>query len=94
MHGHDWHVRVYLAGETLNESNMVADFEAVLRALQSVLSQWQHRDLNEHADFATMSPTAETVAKVVFEKLRASGLQDLVRVRITERPGCIAEYEA
>jgi len=93
IHGHDWRVRVFLASAVLDESNMVADFEAVQQTLHSVLSRWQHRDLNEHADFAATSPTAEMVARVVYEKLRASGLGNLVRVRITERPGCIAEYE-
>jgi len=94
VHGHDWQVRAFLAGETLDESRMVTDFEAVRAALESVLSHWQYRDLNEHADFANLSPTAEVVARIVLEKLRASGLQNLVRVQITERPGCVAEYEA
>lgn len=93
LHGHDWHVWVRLETAQLDASGMVADFVAVERALRHVLDELHHADLNRHAWFAGVNPTAEHVARVLFEHLSSAVWRDKLRgVRVREAPGCTAAY--
>ena len=93
-HPHDWKVRVFLSRPELDDLGMVADFEGIQRTLAQVLLGFQHADLNTCAAFAGVNPTAEVLAKFIFERLGECGLADLRRVEVTEAPGCVASYEA
>ncbi|MCH7807882.1 MAG: 6-carboxytetrahydropterin synthase [Planctomycetes bacterium] len=93
LHGHDWQVRACFAGRDLDDSGMVVDFEAARSALQSTLDKLAHVDLNEHEGFAGLNPTAEVVARYVFDRLRDEGLTAIRRVDVTEAPGCSATFE-
>ncbi|NOT00836.1 MAG: 6-carboxytetrahydropterin synthase [Phycisphaerales bacterium] len=93
LHGHDWHVWVRLESSRLDAWGMVADFMDVERALRAVLQELHHADLNGHAWFAGVNPTAEQVARVVFERMSAAAWTDKLRsVRVREAPGCTAAY--
>ena len=93
-HGHDWVVRAFFARSELNEKGMVIDFHDAESSLKAVLAQLHHTDLNSHQAFAGALPTAEIVAKYVFDQLRASGLAAVCRIEVAEAPGCIAIYES
>lgn len=92
-HGHDFHVRVHLAGERLDENDMVVDFHAAQVALRDILAPLQHADLNALSAFANGFPTAERLARHVFDALVAAGFSGVTRVELTEAPGCVAVYE-
>ncbi|MCO6439134.1 MAG: 6-carboxytetrahydropterin synthase [Phycisphaerae bacterium] len=93
-HGHDFRVRAYLSGEMLDENDMVVDFHAAQVAMHEILAPLQHTDLNEHPAFASGYPTAERIARHVFDALVAAGFRGVTRVELTEAPGCVAVYEA
>jgi 6-pyruvoyl-tetrahydropterin synthase len=72
---------------------MVVDFCEARRVLEQVLADFQHADLNELAAFGGVSPTAEVVARVVFDRMVSRGFASVQRVEITEAPGCHATYQ-
>ena len=92
-HPHNWKVRVYVSRPRLDEIGMGADFEAVRGMLVAVLHPLEHTNLNTYAPLAGSNPTAEVVARFVFDRLVERGVADLRRVEVTEAPGCVASYE-
>lgn len=94
LHGHDWRVEAHFAREKLDDLGMVIDFELATRHLQEVLEDLNYRDLNAHPSFARVNPTAENVARHIYETVRTRGLAGIERVSVTEAPGCVATYTA
>jgi 6-pyruvoyltetrahydropterin/6-carboxytetrahydropterin synthase len=92
-HGHDWRVRAHFAAEALNEFGMVVDFEEAKKALSQVAAQLEQTNLNENPEIPGPCPTAEVVARHIFEQIRRQGLPSLKKVEVTEAPGCVAAYE-
>lgn len=92
-HGHDWRVRAHFAAEALNEFGMVVDFEEAKRTLSHVAAQLEQTNLNENPEISGPCPTAEVVARHLFEQIRCRGLSSLKRVEVTEAPGCVAVYQ-
>jgi len=92
LHGHDWHVRAHFESESLDAHAMVVDFVDTQQKLRDVVTAFHHTCLNDHPRFTEASPTAEVVARVLFDSLRRTGLNQLVCVEVTEAPGCIASY--
>ena len=92
-HGHDWIVRAHFSRSTLSDAGMVIDFADAQAALRSVIEPLQYADLNSFEPLSGLNPTAEAVAKFIFDRLTRPGFDSLRRVEVTEAPGCIAAYE-
>ena len=71
LHGHNWTTEVEITGDTLDELGMLADFRLVKQKLTAVLDKLDHRYLNELTTFAAQNPTAENLAKFIFDELSA-----------------------
>jgi 6-pyruvoyltetrahydropterin/6-carboxytetrahydropterin synthase len=93
-HGHDWTVRAHFSRAALNERGMVVDFCAAESALQAIAAELHHRNLNDLSALEAALPTAEVLAKYLFDRLRQAGFPELCRVEVTEAPGCLAAYDA
>jgi 6-pyruvoyltetrahydropterin/6-carboxytetrahydropterin synthase len=91
-HGHDWQIRATFETIELDSCGMVVDFHKAEGALAKVLASLQFGNLNEAPVFSGRNPTAEAVARHVFDELAAGGLP-VCRVEVTEAPECIAVYE-
>jgi 6-pyruvoyltetrahydropterin/6-carboxytetrahydropterin synthase len=95
-HGHNWRIRVTVQATALDGLGMVMDFAELKRAARGVLDAWEHRDLNETAPFDRLNPTAENIARLLFEGL-AVQLNDArlavrrVEVWETERSRAVVE---
>lgn len=81
LHGHTWDVEVTVASDTLDEIGIVYDFKTLKTDLAEVLASYDHAYLNEVPPFDEISPTAENLARVLYEAL--SGKVD-PRVRVVE----------
>jgi len=94
LHGHDWKVAVRLSAEALDRDGMVVDFATVRARLEEITARLHHTYLNDHPWFEGVSPTAERVARAIFDRLSPeAGLGPKVRgVTVTEAPGCRARY--
>ena len=95
LHGHNWEVEVFVAGERLNAIGVLVDFRHVKTALQEVMSTLDHRDLNALPELGPGNPTSENLARHLFEalaaRLDAPGCR-VARVRVSETPGTSATY--
>ena len=93
QHGHDWSVRACFARPQLDDCGMVIDFQHARSLLESALEPLHHTDLNHHEAFRGLNPTAELVARYVFERIAERETHTVRRIEVTEAPGCVAVYE-
>lgn len=95
LHGHNWEVEIFLQGAGTNRLGMLVDFKDLKKELNVVLEQLDHHDLNTIRAFRKTNPTAENIAKFIFDalvhKFKSSRCR-LNRVRISETPGTSAYY--
>lgn len=70
MHGHNWRVRatVRVEQDQLDANGMGVDFRAIEQTIQQIVSEFEHRYLNELEPFANNPPTAEFIAKLIAER--------------------------
>ena len=80
LHGHNWRVQVHLAADELDGLGMVMDFRDVKGLLNEILSELDHRYLNEVKPFDVQNPTTENLCRHIADRL-AQGLPDRVAVR-------------
>ncbi len=91
LHGHRWVAEVMVKGEELDELGMLVDFGLIKTELNKALTELDHRLINEHAYFQSVNPTAENLARYLFEQLRAAS-PGLERVSVYETPDAWAEF--
>jgi len=94
LHGHRWEVEAVCCAETLDGTGMALDFSVLRRALAEVLETFDHRQLNDIPPFDTLNPTAENLARVVFERLAGLPGPALREVKVWESPDCWASFGA
>lgn len=72
LHGHNWKVKVTVAGSKLDELGMVIDFRDLKSEVNKIIEKLDHYYLNELAQFKALNPTAENIAKYLFDELSQS----------------------
>lgn len=96
LHGHNWIVEAIVQGDTLNELGILIDFKILKDELNKVLDEFDHQYLNELEIFADKNPTAEIIAKEIFDKLAPSeifsGTTKLKGIRVYETPKSSVTY--
>lgn len=98
LHGHNWRVEAVVRGKNLDALGMLVDFKILRGELNKILDEFDHRYLNELETFAHENPTAENLARKIFERLAASEIFGdeihLHAVKVHETPNsCVAYYE-
>lgn len=94
LHGHDWNVEAVFRGPRLDAIDVLVDFEPVQAALDDVLTELHHGNLNTVPGLAHGNPSAERMARLIHDRLkeRLGHHCPLVAVYIEEAPGCVAGY--
>lgn len=69
LHGHTWDVEVVVEGEELDEVGIVYDFKRLKEDLATVLGPLDHVCVNDVPPFDSLNPTAENLARHIFEAL-------------------------
>ncbi len=72
LHGHNYKVLVTAEGAELDDGGMLLDFGVMKGALRSVILELDHTSLNDHPAFSDGCPSAERVARFIYEKMRAA----------------------
>lgn len=95
VHGHDWRVTVTFKSAALDNAGMVVDFVLAEKTLNATLAAFDHTDLNECPMMRGRNPSAEWVARTLFEILSQNPALNptMTRVNVEEAPGCHAAYE-
>jgi 6-pyruvoyltetrahydropterin/6-carboxytetrahydropterin synthase len=92
LHGHTYRVQISYQGLETDELGILMDFKRLKGALSEVVSYLDHRYLNELPEFQEANPTAESIAKLVFEKTRALLGQGVCKATVWETPTSAASY--
>ena len=81
LHGHNFRVQVSVVAEGLDEAGMVVDFKDLERETREVLGALDHQYLNKVPAFRQVSPSAENIARYLFEALSGRLRSPAVRLR-------------
>jgi len=69
VHGHNYKVRVVLAGEKLDAAGLLYDFVELKKRIDEVIRALDHKFLNDLEPFTTLNPSAENIAKYFYDEL-------------------------
>lgn len=72
LHGHNFKVEVTVCGAELDELGMLVDFQTIKARLREITEAFDHRILNDLPPFAKQNPTAENLARYLYEQMRDS----------------------
>jgi 6-pyruvoyltetrahydropterin/6-carboxytetrahydropterin synthase len=81
LHGHNWKVEVVLSGKNLDDSGVVLDFAEVKSTTSEIISEIDHRYLNDLPFFVENNPSSENIARYIFHRLKEKIDNDRVRIR-------------
>ncbi|MFQ6036378.1 MAG: 6-pyruvoyl tetrahydropterin synthase family protein [Sedimentisphaerales bacterium] len=93
-HRHNWAVAADVSSDSLNTTGVVIDFRWLKAALDNIVAEFDNKSLSKIDYFRRNSPSAENVAKYIYEKLEPKlpkGLK-LQGIRVIEEPGCSAGF--
>lgn len=96
-HGHNYELIVKVTGETDPETGYVIDMKVLSDLIREhVTDRFDHRNLNlDMPEFRDMNPTAENIAIVIHDILRACIDENLdIKVILYETPRNFVEYPA
>lgn len=68
LHGHNYKVRVTLAGKEVDSVGLLYDFVQVKKVIQAVIRGLDHKYLNELAPFDVVNPSAENIARFIYDE--------------------------
>ena len=67
-HGHNYKVRVTLAGMELDEAGLLLDFKLLKHVMRPVIDRIDHQMLNDLEPFTELNPSAENIAKYFYDQ--------------------------
>jgi 6-pyruvoyltetrahydropterin/6-carboxytetrahydropterin synthase len=95
LHGHNFKTEITVAAKELNQTGLLIDFRFLKKILGDILEDIDHKNLNDLNFFAGMNPSAENIAKYIFEKMdsrvKTAGV-NMVRVKIWESENAAVTY--
>jgi 6-pyruvoyltetrahydropterin/6-carboxytetrahydropterin synthase len=68
LHGHNYKVRVTLAGKEVDSVGLLYDFVHLKQVIQGVIRSLDHKYLNELSPFDVVNPSAENIAKYIYDQ--------------------------
>ena len=67
-HGHNYRVRVTLAGSELDRAGLLLDFKDLREVLRQVIDRLDHQMINDLEPFTRVNPSAENLAKYFYDE--------------------------
>ena len=65
-HGHNYKIRVTLAGSELDKAGLLLDFKDLREVLKQVIDRLDHQMINDIEPFTVINPSAENLAKYFY----------------------------
>jgi len=93
-HQHEWHVTAEAGSNKLNNMGIVMNFHKLKKLLDNAVSELDNKTLELICCFQKNNPTAENVAKYIYDKLGPElpkGVK-LRSIKVVEAPGCTAKF--
>jgi 6-pyruvoyltetrahydropterin/6-carboxytetrahydropterin synthase len=94
VHRHNWTVTAEVGRSELDGMGLVMDFRRLKTMVDSIAADFDNSQIERLGYFEKNNPSAEAVAKYIYEKLepKLPGDVSLNRVIVAEQPGCTAEF--
>ena len=95
LHGHNWIIQVFVQSAELDQIGIAVDFKVLKKELDAILTELDHKYLNELPEFADKNPTSENLARIIYCELSKrlnDGRIKVTRVSVEESPGSRATY--
>ena len=70
LHGHNYRVAVVLAGDRLDDNDMLLDFTQAKAVVAEVVDALDHTHLNDLPAFQERNVTTESIARHIFDAVR------------------------
>ncbi|HEY6389887.1 MAG TPA: 6-carboxytetrahydropterin synthase QueD [Bryobacteraceae bacterium] len=83
VHGHNFRVRVTVAGEQLDSTGLLVDFLELKSLIDEVIAYLDHKFINDLPPFDAINPSAENLAKYFYDRVSV-GMKNEAPVRISE----------
>lgn len=86
LHGHTYHVEVWISAEKDEKTGMVVDFEK----LKEIVDEFDHRNLNDFLEV----PTVENFVELLIDRIRNNAIPKkdcVIRVKVWESENSYAE---
>lgn len=93
-HGHNYTLETWVEGEINPETGYVIDLSILKQIIKEEVEEpFDHRNFNlDVPEFADLNPTAENIAKVIYEKLKPRLKEFKLLVRLKETENNFVEY--
>ncbi|MDT8443389.1 MAG: 6-carboxytetrahydropterin synthase QueD [Desulfuromonadales bacterium] len=95
LHGHNWLVEVTVAAKKLDEAGLGIDFKILKKETKGLLSELDHKYLNDLGPFKNASPSSENISCYLFETLSQhlnNANITVERVNVWESDNACASY--
>lgn len=90
LHGHSWKIEVFIKGDKLNNIGLLVDFKIIKKELNLVIEKLDHKYINNIEPFDKINPTAENLAKFIYDSLKDKFI--LSKVVVWESESTSASY--
>jgi 6-pyruvoyltetrahydropterin/6-carboxytetrahydropterin synthase len=67
-HGHNYKIRVTLAGAELDKAGLLLDFKDLREVMKHVIDRLDHQMINDIEPFTVINPSAENLAKYFYDE--------------------------
>jgi len=71
LHGHTWKIEVSILTDKLDEVGISFDFKALKDMTNVIIGRLDHKHVNDIPPFDEINPTAENLAKYIYDELKA-----------------------
>jgi 6-pyruvoyltetrahydropterin/6-carboxytetrahydropterin synthase len=91
-HGHNYKVRITLAGAELDAAGLLLDFKLLKHVMRPVIERIDHQMLNDLEPFTVLNPSAENLAKYFYDQTREQ-LAEMTQGRVRVKDCTICETD-
>jgi 6-pyruvoyltetrahydropterin/6-carboxytetrahydropterin synthase len=92
-HGHNYKIRVTLAGAELDKAGLLLDFKDLREVMRHVIERLDHQMINEIEPFTVINPSAENLAKYFYDESN-SKLQGVTKGRVRVKDVTVFETDS
>ena len=69
LHGHNYRVTVTVRSNELDRIGIALDFRKLKQELDSLLEEYDHRNLSELPEFQELNPASEVLARTIYRRM-------------------------
>src|SRR6266536_5928425 len=91
-HGHNYKIRVTLAGAELDKAGLLLDFKDLKEVMKHAIDRLDHQMINEIEPFTVLNPSAENLSKYFFDETNAR-LQTVTKGRVRVKDVTVFETD-